>query len=50
MISNMYFLASRDIVRESSFFYYKLSSAMKRLFLRNSEKEMLSLHLSEWLK
>ena len=47
--SNGYFLARRDIVRESSSFCSTLSSAMRRLYLRACEKTMLSLHLSEWL-
>ena len=48
--SNRYFLARRDIVRESSSFCSTLSSAMRRLYLRACEKTMLSLHLSEWLE
>ena len=48
--SNGYFLARRDIVRESSSFCSTLSSAMRRLYLRACEKTMLSLHLSEWLE
>ena len=48
--SNGYFLARRDIVRESSSFYSTLSSEMRRLYLRACGKTMLSLHLSEWLE
>ena len=48
--SNRYFLARRDIVRESSSFCSMLSSARRRLYLRACEKTMLSLHLSEWLE
>ena len=48
--SNGYFLARRDVVRESSSFCSTLSSAMRRLYLRACEKTMLSLHLSEWLE
>ena len=48
--SNGYFLARRDIVRESSSFCSTLSSAMRRLYLRACEKTLLSLHLSEWLE
>ena len=43
-------MARRDILRESSSFCSMLSSAMRRLYLRVSEKTMLSLHLSEWLE
>ena len=50
MISNGYFLAREDIVRESSSFCSKLSSATRRLYLRACEKNLLSLHLSEWLQ
>ena len=50
MISNGYFLAREDIVRESSSFCSKLSSATWRLYLRACEKNLLSLHLSEWLQ
>ena len=50
MISSRYFLARRDIVRESSSFCSKLSSAVRRLYLRSCEKTMLSFHLSEWLE
>ena len=48
--SNGYFLARRDIVRETSSFCSMLSSVMRRLYLRACEKTMLSLHLSEWLE
>ena len=48
--SNEYFLARRDVVRESISFCSTLSSAMRRLYLRACEKRMLSLHLSEWLE
>ena len=48
--SNVYFLARRDIVRESSSFCSTLSSAMRRFYLRACKKTMLSLHLSEWLE
>ena len=50
MTSKGYFLARRDIVRESSSFCRMLSSAMRRLSLRACEKTILSLHLSEWLE
>ena len=50
MTSKGYFLARRDIVRETSSFCSMLSSAMRRLYLRACEKTMLSLHLSEWLE
>ena len=48
--SNGYFLARRDIVRESSSFCSTFSSAMRRLYLRACEKKILSLHLGEWLE
>ena len=48
--SDGYFLARRDIVRESSCFCSTLSFAMRRLYLRACKKTMLSLHLSEWLE
>ena len=48
--SDGYFLARRDIVRESSSFCSTLSFAMRRLYLRACKKTMLSLHLSEWLE
>ena len=48
--SNEYFLARRDIVRESSSFCSALSSAMRKLYLRICEKTMLSLHLNERLE
>ena len=47
MTSSGYFLARRDIVRESSSLCSKLSSAIRRLHLRAFEKTILSLHLSE---
>ena len=50
MISQGYFLARRDTVREPSSFYSVVPSAMRRLYLRACEKTMLSLHLSEWLE
>ena len=50
MISKGYFLARRDIVRESSSFCSMVLSAMRRLYLRASDKTMLSLHLSQWLE
>ena len=42
MISVGCFLARRDTVRESSSFCSKLSSTMRRLYLRACEKTMLS--------
>ena len=48
--SNGYFLARRDIVRESISFCSTLSSAMRKIYLRACEKTMLSLHLSEWME
>ena len=50
MTSKGYFLARRDIVRESSSYCRMLSSVMRRLYLRACEKTMLSLYLSEWLE
>ena len=50
IISQGYFLARRDVVRESSSFCSLLWSAMRSLYLRACEKTMLCLHLSEWLK
>ena len=50
MTSSGYFLAKRDIARKSSSFCSKLSSAIRRLYLRACEKEMFSLRLSEWLE
>ena len=49
MTSKEYFLARRDIVRESSSFSSMLSSAMRRLYLRACEK-MLALYLREWME
>ena len=48
--SNGYFLARRNIARESSSCCSTLLSAMRRLYLRACKKTMLSLHLSEWLE
>ena len=50
MASREYFLARRDVVRDSSSFCSMLSSAVKRLYLRACKKTMLPLHLSEWLE
>ena len=50
MTSSGYFLARRDIARISSSFCSKLSSAIRRLYLRACEKAMFSLHLSEWFE
>ena len=50
MISKGYCLVRRDIARESSSFCSRVSSVMRRLYLRACEKTMLSLHLSEWLE
>ena len=50
MTSSGYFLARRDIARESSSSCSKLSSAIRRLYLRACEKIILSLHFSEWLE
>ena len=50
MTSSGYFLQSRDIARESSSSCSKLSSAIRRLYLRACKKTILSLHLSEWLE
>ena len=49
MTSSGYFLARRIIVMESSSFCSKLSSAIRRLYLRACDKTILSLQLSEWL-
>ena len=49
-MSNGYFLASRDIARQSSSFCSKRSSTMMRLYLRACEIKILSLNLSEWLE
>ena len=46
LISNEYLLQG-EIVRESSSFCSKVSSAMRRLHLRVFEKTMPFLHLSE---
>ena len=45
-----YFLTRSDIARESSSSCSKLSSAIRRLYLRACEKTILSLQLSEWLE
>ena len=50
IISKGYFLARRDIVRESISFCNVVSSAIRRLYLRVCEKIMFSLHLSERLE
>ena len=50
MISKGYCLARRDTVRKSSSFCSRVSSAMRRLYLRAFEKAVLFLHLSEWLE
>ena len=50
MFSKRYCLASRDTARESCSLCSRVSSAMRRLYLRACEKTMLSLHLSEWLE
>ena len=47
---NGYFLASRDITRQSSSFCNKWSSTMRRLHLGACENTRLSLNLSEWLE
>ena len=50
MISKDCCLARGDVPRKSSSFCSRVSSAMRRLYLRACEKTMLSLHLSEWLE
>ena len=50
MIYKGYFLARRDAVRESSSFCSLVSSTMRKLYLRASEKTVLSLHFSECLE
>ena len=50
MTSSGYFLPRRDILRQSSSSCSKLSSAIRRLYLKACEKTILSLHLSEWLE
>ena len=47
IISKGNFLARRNIVRESSSFCSRMSSVMKRLYLRDCEKTVFSLHLIE---
>ena len=47
IMSSAYFLAMRDIARESSSLCSNLSSTTRRLYLRACEKTMFSLHLSE---
>ena len=49
IISKGYYLARRDTVREPSSFSSRMSSVMRRLYVRACEKTMLSLHLGEWL-
>ena len=48
MTSSGYFLTRSDIARESSSSCSKLSSAIRRLYLRACEKTILSLQLSAW--
>ena len=48
--SKGYYLARRDTVGEPSSFSSRVSSVMRRLYVRACEKTMLSLHLGEWLK
>lgn len=43
-------MSRRDTVRESNSFCSRVSSAMRRLYLRAFKKTMPSLHLSEWLE
>ena len=50
MICKEYFLARRDIVWESSSFCSIMSSAMRRMYLQDCKKTILSLYLSEWLE
>ena len=50
MTSSRYFVARRDIGRESSSSCSKLPSNIRRLYLRAYEKTMLFWHLSEWLE
>ena len=50
MTSSGYFLTRSDIARESSSSCSKLSSAIRRLYLRACEKTILSLQLSECLE
>ena len=44
MTSSWYFVARRDIARESSSSCSKLPSTIRRLYLRAFEKAILSLH------
>ena len=50
MISKGYFLARRNTVRELNSFCSRVSSAMRKLYLRACDKAMLSLYLSEWME
>ena len=50
MKSSEYFLARRGIARESVSSCSKLSSAIRRFYLRAYGKTILSSHLSEWLE
>ena len=50
MICKEYFLARRDIVWESSSFCSIMSSAIRRMYLQDCKKTILSLYLSEWLE
>ena len=50
MISKRYFLARRNTVRELNSFCSRVSSAMRKLFLRACDKARLSLYLSEWME
>ena len=50
MISKGYFLAKRDILRKSNSFCSRVSSAIRRFYLRDCEKTILSLHLNEWFE
>ena len=43
-------MSRRDTVRKSNSFCRRVSSAMRRLYLRAFKKTILSLHLSEWLE
>ena len=46
----VYCMSRRDTVRESNAFCSRVSSAMRRLYLRAFKKTMLSLYLSGWLE
>ena len=50
MISKGYFLARRNTVRQLNSFCSRVSSAMRKLYLRACDKAMLSLYLSEWME